>query len=180
MVSTTDAVLISGNVVLATLLMRSSAGKLVTPGLTASALAELFPRFMRSGSGVVRVVAWVEGLAALSTVIPILRLPGQVLVAVLGASFMVLGVAGRLRGSRRPCGCFGAGSTRPLGTVNIAAGVLLLLVAAINFWALTPAEPVNVAAYTSMCTVITSVGWLFWSSRDRIRVMVGALRTRTE
>ncbi|MEV4759742.1 MauE/DoxX family redox-associated membrane protein [Micromonospora sp. NPDC049559] len=178
--SATDSVLICGNVVLATLLIRASAGKLVTPGLTASALSELFPGLMRSGSGIVRATALAEGLAALSTVIATLRLPGQILVALLGAGFVLLGVAGLLKGSQQPCGCFGASSTRPLGTVNIAAGLLLLLVAAVNFWAPPPAEPANVAAYTSMCTAIASIGWLFWSNRDRIRVMVSALRARTE
>jgi hypothetical protein len=178
--NTADSLLICGNAVLATLLIRSGAGKLVTPGPALSALAELFPGLARSGSGMVRVIALVEGLAALSTVIAILRLPGQIVVAALGASFVALGVAGLLSGSQRPCGCFGAGSTRPLGTGNIAAGVLLLAVAALNFWAPSPSEPVNVAAYTSMYTAIASVGWQFWSSRDRIRLMVSALRTRTE
>lgn len=180
MMSATDVVLICGNVVLATLLIRASAGKLVTPGLTVSALSELFPGFRRSGGGIVRAVAMVEGLAALSTVVATLRLPGQILVAALGAGFVMLGVAGRLRDSQQPCGCFGASSTRPLGAANIAAGGLLLLVAAVNFWAPSPAEPVNVAAYTSIGTAIASVGWLLWSSRDRIRVMVSALRARTE
>jgi hypothetical protein len=176
----TDGVLICGNVLLATLLIRASAGKLVTPGLTVSALSELFPGLLRRGTGVVRAIAMAEGLAALTTVVAILRLPGQVLVASLGAGFVALGVAGRLRGSRQPCGCFGASSTRPLGAANVAAGVFLLLVAAVNGWAPAPAEPTDVAAYTSMGTAIVSVGWLFWSSRDRIRVMVDALRTRME
>lgn len=178
--SATDVVLIFGNVALATLLIRAAAGKLVTPGPIAAALAELFPGLPRFGGGAVRAIAAVEGLAALSTVVAALRLPGQILVAALGTGFVLLGAAGWLRGSRQPCGCFGASGTRPLGPVNIAAGVFLVLVAAVNLWAPPPAEPVTVAAYTSLGTAITSIGWLLWSSRDRIRVMAGALRARTE
>jgi len=178
--SAADSLLIFGNVLLATLLIRAGAGKLVAPGPTSSALAELFPGLTRHGRGLVRAVALAEGLAALSTVIAPLRLPGQLLVAALGAGFVVLGAAGRLRGSRQPCGCFGASSTRPLGVLNIAAGLLLLVVVAMNFGAPPPAEPAEVAAYTSMGTAIASVGWLFWTNRERIRGMVGALRARTE
>src|SRR5687768_3003858 len=159
-VSATDVVLTVANAVLATLLIRAGAGKLVAPGPTGSALAELVPGLARSGQGMVRAIALVEGLAAFSTVVVVLRIPGQILVLALGASFVALGVAGRMRGSRQPCGCFGGDSMRPLGAGNVAAGALLIVVAVVNFWAPPPADPTNVAAYTSMCTAVASVGWL--------------------
>jgi len=87
---------------------------------------------------------------------------------------------GKARGSSQPCGCLGASSTRPLGTTNVLMGLALLAVVLLNIEAVRPENANVVAVSTSFLTVIISVAWLFWSSRQGIRRVIGNVRKGTE
>lgn len=169
-------VLVCSNAALATLLLRASAEKIAKPGVTATALREVLPRARSELIGVARSAAVLEALVALAVAFPSLRLPDQVLVGILGFGFLALGAAGKVRGSSQPCGCFGARSARPFGTSNMVMGLALLAVAALNVGTTQPGDPDTTAAGTALLAVIMSVGWLFWTNRRHIRVVIDSAR----
>ncbi|WP_390623918.1 MauE/DoxX family redox-associated membrane protein [Fodinicola feengrottensis] len=158
-----DLALICANAVLVTILLRAAATKIVKPSTTASALRELVPALPPKLPVAVRVLAALEFVAAFTYAIPPARLPGQFLVALLGAGFVVLGVAGMVRGSSEPCGCFGAESTKPLGLTNIMMGVALVAAGAANLvvWPVLDAQ--TWAVGSALTAVVLSAGWLLIS-----------------
>jgi hypothetical protein len=174
-----DLALICGNATLIVLLLRAGAAKFVAPGTTAAALSEILPRGPRWTTAV-RAVAAIEAAIVFAVATPALRAPAQVIVGLLGATFLILGILGKAHGSREPCGCFGTGSTRPLGTSNIMAGALVLGVAALNTWAPLPVDPARVATLSCLLAVIGSVAWLFWTSRVRIGSIIANVREEKE
>jgi hypothetical protein len=179
-VTPTDWALIFGNSALSALLLRAGAEKLVKTKVAATALDELFPRVRSDLTGIVRLAAVLEAIAAIAVATPGLRLPAQPFVGALGLAFLVLGMLGKARGSRQPCGCLGASSARPLGTTNVLMGLALLTVVLLNIEIVRPGNATAVAVSTSFLTVIISVVWLFWTSRQRIRLVIGNVRKETE
>jgi hypothetical protein len=175
-----DWVLLVMNALLSTVLLRAAAEKLASPSVTAAALREALPRFDVDRAGVIRGAAAIELVAALALAVPVLRRPDAVLLGLLGLVFAVLGAVGRLRGSRQPCGCFGASSGRPLGWSNLALGVGFIVVAGLNLARGPLSDSDTVAAGGALFAVIASVVWLFWSARAHIRIIIGNLRRETE
>ena len=92
-------------------------------------------------------------------------LVATVAIGCLGVSFVVLGLAGSIRGSRLPCGCFGAtNGMRPLGLVNVISGAFFLLLLPANLLQ-------NIAIQTIPCLYLISiaiVGWTFWAHRGLV------------
>jgi hypothetical protein len=179
-VKTADWILVCSNAALSTLLLRASAEKFVNPAVSAAALRELVRRARPGPTGLVRLAAALEALVALAIAIPVLRLPDQVLVGALGCAFLVLGAVGKVRGSSQPCGCLGAGSARPFGTTNMLMGAALLAVTLVNLEGPQIGDADTVAAGTALLAVIMSVGWLLWTDRRHIRVVIGNVRKGTE
>jgi hypothetical protein len=176
----TDWLLIFGNSALSAMLLRASAEKLIKSKVATAALDELFPRVRFNLTGLVRLTAVLEAIAAIALAAPALRLPAQFLVGALGLAFLVLGILGKARGSSQPCGCLGASSTRPLGTTNVLMGLTLLAVVLLNIEIARPVNASAVAVSTSFLTVVISVVWLFWTSHERIWSVIGNLRKETE
>jgi hypothetical protein len=59
-------------------------------------------------------------------------------------------------------------------------GLALLTVVLLNIETARPANANAVAVSTAFLTVIISVVWLFWTSHQRIRLVIGNLRKETE
>jgi hypothetical protein len=79
----------------------------------------------------VRLFAGVEVASGLALMVPAARTVGALAVAVLGVVFAAAGVAGRIRHSVVPCGCFGEDSW-PLGVRHVLLGAGLFGVAVLN------------------------------------------------
>jgi hypothetical protein len=158
-VSLTGWTLVGGDAVIAALLVRSSALKAVTPDLTADALAELSRGRWRPSGMVMRAVAGTELAAALAITVPSLRVAAWVITGTLGMCFVVLGTAGLLTGSTRPCGCFGAESDRPLGMPSMLAGSALLTLAAVNIADPGDAEMTGAHAGVALVAAVISLAW---------------------
>jgi hypothetical protein len=158
-VSLTGWTLVGCDAAIAALLVRSSALKAVTPDLTADALAELSRGRWRPSGMVMRAVAGTELAAALAITVPSLRVAAWVITGMLGMCFVVLGTAGFLRGSTRPCGCFGADSDRPLGMPSMLAGSALLTLAAVNIADPGDAEMAGAHAGVALVAAVISLTW---------------------
>jgi hypothetical protein len=159
------------------LLIRAGATKIAGPAAAAGALGEVLAGGRPVPIALVRAAAAVEVASGLAVSLPALRLPDQVVAGLLGGSFFALGALGRLRGSRRPCGCLGGDGTSPLGAKNMLAGLALLAVVAVNLTT-TPSDVDDVAAGAALGSALVSVGWLWWTYREQIRVVVGNLGRR--
>ncbi|MEU8251355.1 MauE/DoxX family redox-associated membrane protein [Nonomuraea sp. NPDC048916] len=161
---------------LAATLLTSGVGKMVSPRGLAAALGELAGS-RRPPVILIRAVASVEiALAALATFNQEHVLT-FVLAVALGASFVLVGVAGRLRASSLPCGCFGRTGSRSFGGWNVLAG------AAVMAWAMVPAlrETGHDQAALLLALNITVVVPV-WANRRYLSVFVrGTMaRERTE
>jgi hypothetical protein len=141
-VTVAAAVLLSG------LLLPAGIAKLVSPSALAAALGELVgPAGGRRGA--VRAVAAVELCAATLLALAPAAPATRVSVALLGAGFALAGLAGRLRSSTRPCGCFGALTTRALGLWNAALGAVFVAWAAVP-----PGRPAQVDRGTAVVAAL--------------------------
>jgi hypothetical protein len=123
-------VLLFANATASAVLVVAGIGKFVVPRPLTQALSELLGR--DPGERVVRAVGVVELIAAVTLIVEATRGASAVLVAVLGAAFAVFGAAGLVRKTTLACGCFGRSESRPLGAVNIAAGIGLAAILPIN------------------------------------------------
>jgi hypothetical protein len=130
-----------GNAVAAAILVNAAAAKLVAPERLATALRQLAPASIAgwigldgegTGAGIARTAAGVEAAAAVGLLVPEVRVPAAALLALLGACFAALGLAGSVRGGTAPCGCFGVDSDRPLGAANVVGGLAMVGLAALN------------------------------------------------
>jgi hypothetical protein len=119
-------------VLLAALLFYSGLNKVVGPAALAEALGELLGRH-RFPLTPVRLLAAVEVAAALLVAVAPDLTATRAVVAVLGAGFTATGLAGRLRGSAMPCGCFGRQGARSLGLWNTVLGLAFVA------WSVLPA-----------------------------------------
>lgn len=176
----TDALLVGADAAAAALLVRAGTAKAVAPALGAAAVGELLPG--RRGrrpvpTALVRALAAVEMAVALALAVPVLRGPAHLPVLLLGIVFTGAGILGMSRGSTRPCGCFGADSTRPLGVGNVLMGIAILAdgVTALRphgaGWAPGGSSSGRVAALT----VIVTCCWLLCSYRGHAYRVVGNL-----
>ncbi|MFJ8544420.1 MauE/DoxX family redox-associated membrane protein [Streptomyces sp. NPDC093586] len=150
------------NAGVAAVLLRAAAAKIVGPAVAASALQELAGGRLRPPDGVVRLVALLELATLVLLVSPTARPVGYGAVAVLGLSFAALGAAGRLRGSDRPCGCFGVDNDKPLGAANMITGLAFAAVALVGLLATPDAGS---AATAATLTSAVSSGWLLVTHR---------------
>ena len=117
----------------AALLLSSGIAKAAAGRQLSQALVELLPALGPAARPLVRGLAVAETMTALSLLVPATRQIGAVCLAVLGVLFGAVGLAGRLRGSALPCGCFGTADSRPFGPRNVVAGLVLLACAATMF-----------------------------------------------
>jgi Methylamine utilisation protein MauE len=162
------------------LLLRSSALKAASPHVTADALAEVFPRLSgRPLSRNVRLAAGIELLAALAITAPHLRLAAWVLAGLLGACFAALGTVGLVRGSTRPCGCFGADGDRPLGWMSMLTGAALLALAVVSVADRRDALTVTAHAGTAAAAAVIALAWTLASHRKEAVQVVGYMRYRS-
>jgi hypothetical protein len=168
------------NAAVIVLLLRAAPPKLVAPSLTAAAVGELRSPRRPPPVSLIRSVAVLELATALAVAIPALRLPAQSTVALLGLLFLGAGTLGMVRGSRRPCGCFGAPSTTPLGIVNVLLGIAFLAAAWLNVAVrdLDGAGTMSTAA--ALSAVIASAGWLIVANRGRAATVIRNIRARSE
>ena len=152
------------NAAVTALLLVAGAAKLVAPAPLTRSLTDLDPRLERVATRrVLRGAAGTEMLAALLLVLPGARPAGAGVVAALGAVFAALGTLGVRRRGTMGCGCLGTSGSRPFGWANIAAGVVLVAVAAANL-ATTGEEPAGFregsgAVGATIASVVLS-GWL--------------------
>jgi hypothetical protein len=118
------ALLVVATAAITAVLLQAGVGKLTSPLPLAAALTELLGRTTVPASAV-RLLATAE--LALALIVPFAggTVAAQIAVATLGAGFAAVGVAGRIRGTDLPCGCFGATSGTSFGLTHIASGAAL-------------------------------------------------------
>ncbi|MFF1910646.1 MauE/DoxX family redox-associated membrane protein [Streptomyces sp. NPDC058239] len=155
------------NAGVAAVFLRAAAAKTVGPGVAASAVQELLGGRLRPSDNAVRLVAILELATVALLVIPSGRAVGYATTGVLGVLFAVMGMTGKLRGSDRPCGCFGIADSKPLGTANIVSGLVFVAVAVAGL--LGPAAGGGTAAMTAVLTSAVSSGWLLVTHRTAAR-----------
>ncbi|TAN32068.1 hypothetical protein EPN29_10110 [bacterium] len=154
------------NCVAAALLISAGVSKLARPDPFRHALEEVVGRTGRLVSRTwIRLIAVFEIVAGVSLTTAPSRVPGAVAAGCLGICFVVLGVAGSIRGSRLPCGCFGAtNGRRPFGWVNVVSGAFFILLLLTNLL-----QSVVVQTVPSLYLVsIAIVGWTFWVHRGLV------------
>lgn len=125
-------ILLAGNAIVASILLLAASAKLVSPLALSRSLMQVTGRSALSSSTVVRAIGVLEAAIALGVLIAPVRQTAAVLLAMLGLSFLALGIAGRLRDADEPCGCFGATSQQPLGYQNIGLGLVVGAVGVAN------------------------------------------------
>jgi methylamine utilization protein MauE len=160
---------------IAAVLLSAGVAKVLSPGILMRSMAEVFPPFARLGPLPVRVFGSVECAIAISLLAGPARVPAAVAAAAAGVMFAILGSLGWATGSALPCGCFGAGSRRPLGWMNVATGAVLVLAGLAE----TTVRPVPAGPYSTAAALFTAVavvGSGCWASRQLIRPL---LRTRS-
>ncbi|GAA1349548.1 MauE/DoxX family redox-associated membrane protein [Streptomyces beijiangensis] len=163
-VSTVDVTMIIVNAGVAAVFLRAAAAKAASPGVAASAVQELLGGRPRPSDAAVRLVAVLELATVALLVVPGTRVVGYVITGVLGVLFAGMGTAGKLRGSDRPCGCFGIAESKPLGTANIVSGLLFVAVAVAGL--LGPdAAGAGSTATTAVLTSAVSSSWLLATHR---------------
>jgi hypothetical protein len=170
-------VLIGADAIVVTLLLRAGSAKLVSPQQAAAAIGELRAAGQPAPIGFVRLLAAFELTIALALAFPGLRTPAHLLVFLFGVVFAGAGVVGVLRGSNRPCGCFGTQTKKPLGAGNVLLGLAFSLSAAAQL-----SLPAHAAAsvYTALVAVVLSTSWLFVTHRRRARTVLGHIVNRSE
>jgi hypothetical protein len=125
-------ILLAGNAIVASTLLLAASAKLVSPLALSRSLTQVTGRAALSSREVVRGIGILEAAIALGVLIEPVRPTSAVLLAVLGLSFLALGIAGRVRDANEPCGCFGAASQRPLGYQNVGLGLVICAVGVAN------------------------------------------------
>ncbi|MFJ6854154.1 MauE/DoxX family redox-associated membrane protein [Streptomyces sp. NPDC091271] len=156
------------NAGVAAVFLRSAAAKAVSPGVAAAAVHELLGGRLRPADNVVRLVALIEVVTVVLLVAPGARAVAHVITGVLGLLFIVMGTAGKVRGSDRPCGCFGIADSKPLGTANIVSGLVFAAVAVIGL-AWPASDGHGGAAETAVLASAVSSGWLLFTHRHATR-----------
>jgi uncharacterized membrane protein len=155
----------------AALLVNAGVAKLVAPGALARALAEAMPRAAGEPTAIaVRIFALAELLVGLALLVPAARRGAAVAVVAMGGLFAAFGMIGIARRSTIPCGCLGGTARHPLGVFNIAFGLALLLIGAIQLVSAWPSRP-----GTSAAILLAAIGILclcLWLHRRLIAELV--------
>jgi hypothetical protein len=162
----------------AAVLLRSSALKAASPQVAGDALSELIPRLRRPVRTIVLLAAWAELVAALAITAPHLRLAAWVLTGLLGSCFAALGTAGLVKESTRPCGCFGAGSDRPLGWMSLLTGVAILALAVVSIAGRRDALTVTAHAGTAAAAAVIALTWTMANHRRQAVQIIARMRHR--
>ncbi|MDQ2956123.1 MAG: hypothetical protein M3Y42_04050 [Actinomycetota bacterium] len=114
----------------APVLLTAGVAKLAAPRAARDSFVSLAPRAESITTALsVRLVAAVETAVGLLLVLPRTRDAGALGAIAFGIAFAILGIWGQLSASSISCGCFGAGSSRPLGYKNVAIGIAVLALA---------------------------------------------------
>ncbi|WP_165970638.1 MauE/DoxX family redox-associated membrane protein [Actinomadura sp. 6K520] len=164
-----DSLPVIVNSAAAAVLFVAGIAKAVSPGQLGRSLNDLV---RLPGRGItarhVRVFAAVELLTALALTAAATQPAAAWAVGLLGAAFALAGALGMLRGGGTACGCFGGSADRPLGPVNIAVGVLLMAVPAVN---LTPVSGAASAYFFQAATGLAGGALLLclWVHRGLIK-----------
>jgi hypothetical protein len=95
--------------------------------------------------------------------------------AALGLGFAAVGVIGRTRRTRKPCGCFGTTSGGSFGGTNILAGLALVAWSALAY--AYPPDDYRVA--TLLLGLNAAVGGLCWRNRKYLPMFFNAAIRRT-
>ncbi|GAQ55218.1 hypothetical protein [Streptomyces acidiscabies] len=99
------------------------------------------------------------------------------LLVVFGALFAGARILGLVRGSTEPCGCFGAGSSRPLGVSNVLMGAAVLATGA---WALRTPGADTAQEAVALLAVACTAGSLLYSHRRHAYTVAGNLLKQSE
>nr|WP_163506428.1 MauE/DoxX family redox-associated membrane protein [Fodinicola acaciae] len=158
--------------------LQAGAAKIVRPGISAKALAEVLPLRAESLRWLTKLTAVAELATVLAVVLPPVRPAGLVLAGTLGLLFAVLGLAGLVTGSSEPCGCFGTQNGKPLGMANVLTGLVFVVVSAVSLW--MGAYDETFVATTALLTTVFSAGWLMWANRGHLLRIIDNVRNREE
>lgn len=131
-------ILVVWNAVAASILLFAASAKLVSPQALSRSLLRLTGSSALSSREVVRGIGVLETLLAVGVLVEPVRSAAGALLALLGLSFVALGVTGRVRKVDEPCGCFGVASDQPLGNQNIVLGLVVGAAGAANLIAAHP------------------------------------------
>lgn len=174
-----DVLLVAVNATVSAVFIVGALGKLVHPLQLTQALSEIFPSLTPVlTKSAVRTLALGEALAATGLAWDPVRLSAAVLVACFGMSFILAGVAGRLRHSSVACGCLGLQSDKSLGARNAIYGVAAVVCAALNFLILPQGfSNVEIAAWTTSLGALLILGLTFVLNTGIIRAYSRALPT---
>jgi hypothetical protein len=163
-----------------TLLINAGIAKLVAPDTLVQALTEAMPlRGRRPGesstrrlAALVRMFALAELLVATALLIPAARRGTAFAVLAMGALFLAFGVVGIVRRSTLPCGCLGGTTRHALGVFNIAFGLVLMLIGAIELASALPSRPGSAGAV--LLAAIGTLSLCLWLHRPVITELVFA------
>jgi len=152
-----------------TILIRAGATKLASPAVLITAIHELWPGRAPPRLEWPYALGIIEITTAVLLATPNGRQPVLVLLVALGLGFAAAGVLGLIRGARKPCGCFGATSRRPLGAVNFTFGCFFLGFAVLALQLPAPEASTAFTEATVSLAIIGSIVWLLSSGRRSIR-----------
>jgi hypothetical protein len=120
------------NALVAAVLLFASFAKLISPVILARSLMLLANRKALAAAVIVRAIGIVEAVVAIGLMFPASRLIASYILGSLGFAFISLGIVGKGRRIREPCGCFGVISGKPLGWSSVAFGALFILACITN------------------------------------------------
>jgi hypothetical protein len=158
-----------------TVLIRAGAAKLASPNMAAIAMSEVWRGRAAPSLGSVRLVSVIELMTTLLVATPAGRRPALVMILALGVGFASAGWLGLERGVRKPCGCFGVASDRPLGIGNVVIGCVLVGFAGLALVVKVPDDGTIFSVATALLAVAGSAGWLLVTVRRQIRNVLRAV-----
>lgn len=170
-----DWVLAAGNALAAGVLINAGIAKMIAPGPVLRAAAEVLSAPLRADELFVRGFGAVELAVAAALLAWPARVSAAIATAMLGICFAAAGLAGILRGSSVPCGCFGGVSPKPLGWANIALGIALAAAWPVNVLAGQPAGA-GYSLRTALLSSIASAVLCLWLNRRLITRVLPANR----
>lgn len=153
-------------------LINAGVAKLIAPRPLLRASAEVLAvRHRGIGEPLVRGFGATELTVAVALLVLPARLPAAIAATMLGGCFALIGIAGVLRGSSVPCGCFGGATRQPLGWANVGLGVALAVVWPVNVLAgQLPAQ--GYSAATALLGSIASAALCLWLNRRLITAIL--------
>jgi hypothetical protein len=159
---------------LAAVLLCAGSAKVAMPHSAARGLSSVLGRGRRASPALVRSFAFVEVAVAFALFWHATRPAGLIVASGIGLVFIGLGLLGLARRVRKPCGCFGRSTGRPLGRVNVLAGVVILIGSAMLF-VLTRSAPTGGSEAVLPVTSVFTLGLAMWAYRD---LLTGLIRSQ--